>query len=339
MDKKSLFVSDSEDDFSDARSDGAAPSSVPASFVRVEPVENMASAPTTDMGAVAADAAASSRGIVQGSWQDNGDDDDDDDVYFGKDAFADALEEVGGSAGAGAGSDGDDDEAAAALSSAVGSGGMGAGTGSDGFLPDLTLADGRVLSRRPRPEEGGDLEDKHRDAEAAAALKDEGNRHFRAAAHDMASACYTEALRQLPLGPAHADLRAICHANRAACASAAGRPEDALYDCDRALEANPRYVKALARRAAALEELGKLDEAAVDAGAWAAIEPASTQANATVTRLRAAAAARDEKLKEEMLGKLKEMGNWVLGKFGMSLDNFKAVQDPATGSYSIAFNK
>jgi len=40
-----------------------------------------------------------------------------------------------------------------------------------------------------------------------------------------------------------------------------------------------------------------------------------------------------------MLGKLKEMGNWVLGKFGMSVDNFKAVQDPATGSYSISFQR
>lgn len=38
-------------------------------------------------------------------------------------------------------------------------------------------------------------------------------------------------------------------------------------------------------------------------------------------------------------GKLKELGNTVLGKFGMSLDNFKAVQDPATGSYSINFQQ
>ena len=38
-------------------------------------------------------------------------------------------------------------------------------------------------------------------------------------------------------------------------------------------------------------------------------------------------------------GKLKELGNSVLGKFGMSLDNFKAVQDPATGSYSINFQQ
>lgn len=36
-------------------------------------------------------------------------------------------------------------------------------------------------------------------------------------------------------------------------------------------------------------------------------------------------------------GKLKDLGNSILGRFGMSLDNFKAVQDPATGSYSISY--
>jgi len=38
-------------------------------------------------------------------------------------------------------------------------------------------------------------------------------------------------------------------------------------------------------------------------------------------------------------GKLKELGNTVLGKFGMSLDNFKAEKDPNTGSYSIQFKQ
>jgi hypothetical protein len=38
-------------------------------------------------------------------------------------------------------------------------------------------------------------------------------------------------------------------------------------------------------------------------------------------------------------GKLKELGNSVLGRFGMSVDNFKAVKDPNTGSYSISFQK
>lgn len=44
------------------------------------------------------------------------------------------------------------------------------------------------------------------------------------------------------------------------------------------------------------------------------------------------------KLKDEAMGKLKELGNTILGNFGMSLDNFKMVQDPNTGSWSINMN-
>mmetsp|Transcript_13620 Transcript_13620/g.39036 ORF Transcript_13620/g.39036 Transcript_13620/m.39036 type:complete len:80 (+) Transcript_13620:566-805(+) len=63
------------------------------------------------------------------------------------------------------------------------------------------------------------------------------------------------------------------------------------------------------------------------------------EATAALPRLEAAAAAKLEAQKEEMLGKLKDLGNNILGRFGMSLDNFKAEKDPATGSYNISFGK
>lgn len=40
-----------------------------------------------------------------------------------------------------------------------------------------------------------------------------------------------------------------------------------------------------------------------------------------------------------MLGKLKDMGNWLLGKVGLSLDNFQTTKDPATGNVSIQFTQ
>ena len=56
-------------------------------------------------------------------------------------------------------------------------------------------------------------------------------------------------------------------------------------------------------------------------------------------RLERVVKEKQEKMKDEMLGKLKDLGNSLLGKFGMSLDNFQMKQDPATGSYSVNFKK
>lgn len=208
------------------------------------------------------------------------------------------------------------------------------------YPPDLILPDGRVISRKPRAgEDGADVDESKKNIAMAGAMKEEGNRNFADAKYDTAAACYSEALRFAPSSVEFEEHKAVFYANRAACYLHMGETEAALYDCDRALEHNPRYVKAVARRVAVFERFQKLEEALADAELWAMLEPKSHQAKDTVSRLKKSIAERDEKLKEEMMGKLKDMGNWVLGKFGLSVDNFKAVQDPKTGSYSISFQK
>lgn len=42
-------------------------------------------------------------------------------------------------------------------------------------------------------------------------------------------------------------------------------------------------------------------------------------------------------MKDEVMGNLKNLGNMVLGKFGMSLDNFK-MNPNADGTYNVSYN-
>ena len=56
-------------------------------------------------------------------------------------------------------------------------------------------------------------------------------------------------------------------------------------------------------------------------------------------RVAAKREAQLEELKTKAMGQLKELGNSILGNFGMSCDNFKFDKDPETGSYSMRFER
>ena len=134
--------------------------------------------------------------------------------------------------------------------------------------------------------------------------------------------------------------RSVYFANRAACFLALNEYESAASDCSDAIDLDPTYLKAYMRRAMAFEKLEEYDRGLDDAQhILKSIDSANGFAKAYVARITPIAEKKREELKDEMVSKLKELGNSLLGNFGLSLDNFKAEQDPDTGSYSIKFSQ
>lgn len=169
--------------------------------------------------------------------------------------------------------------------------------------------------------------------------KVEGNKLFGAGQYMEALSQYELALQITSDVPSSEEIRSICYANRAVCFLKLEKYDDAIKECSKALELSPSYVKALLRRAEAHEKLERYEESIADLKKCMELDPSNDQARKGIMRLEPLAAQKREKLKEEMIGKLKDMGNSILGRFGMNVDNFKAVKDPNTGSYSISFQK
>lgn len=167
----------------------------------------------------------------------------------------------------------------------------------------------------------------------------EGNTLFAKGEYEEALLQYETALQAAPEMADSVEIRSICHSNRGVCFLKLGKYNETVKECTKALELNPSYIKALVRRGEAHEKLEHFEEAIADMKKILELEPSNDQARRTIIRLEPLAAEKREKMKEEMIGKLKELGNSVLGRFGMSVDNFKAVKDPNSGSYSLSFQK
>lgn len=83
----------------------------------------------------------------------------------------------------------------------------------------------------------------------------------------------------------------------------------------------------------------KLDEALEDYKRVYELDPGQSDAREAMVRLPPMINERNERLKTEMMGKLKELGNMFLKPFGLSTNNFQMEQNPETGSYSLNFKQ
>ncbi|XP_051955534.1 tetratricopeptide repeat protein 1-like [Xyrauchen texanus] len=166
-------------------------------------------------------------------------------------------------------------------------------------------------------------------------LKEKGNTQFKSGEHVEAEESYTAALQVCPV--CYSKERSILFSNRAAARLHLDKMQDAIRDCSKAIELNPNYVRAILRRAELYEKTDKLDEALEDYKTVFEKDPSIPAAREACMRLPQQIEERNEKLKEEMMSKLKDLGNMILRPFGLSTSNFHVNRDANTGSYSVNF--
>ncbi|KDQ30605.1 hypothetical protein PLEOSDRAFT_172987 [Pleurotus ostreatus PC15] len=170
------------------------------------------------------------------------------------------------------------------------------------------------------------------------------------------------------IGPSEFDitcakLRSVLNANIGACHVKLRSYKEAADACTQAILDDPEYVKALQRRAAANEQLNTWSSlsSAQEGEPWVffvlcllptpvdldykkllTLLPQGSSQGRDVERSLRAIGPRVEAAQKaetaEMLGKLKGLGNSILGNFGLSTDNFK-FEPNGQGGYSMQFSQ
>merc|ERR1712107_208324 len=209
----------------------------------------------------------------------------------------------------------------------------------DEHLNEESENDLKEQKLKERLEHEASMTDEEKSAKKSQALdlKKQGNEFYLAGDNLEAIRAYDEALEICPLY--FKEDRAILLSNKAAALIKNDEKEKAIEECTNALELNPNYMKALLRRAQTYEDTDKPHEAMKDFEKVLEFDPAHKDARMAVMRLPEKIKAKDEKLKEEMMSNLKNLGNMVLKPFGLSTNNFSMVQDPNTGGYNIQFKQ
>ncbi|KAF9454886.1 TPR-like protein [Macrolepiota fuliginosa MF-IS2] len=137
-------------------------------------------------------------------------------------------------------------------------------------------------------------------------------------------------------------LRSVLNANIGACHVKSGDHKQAVEACTRALLDDPKYVKALQRRVASNEILdtwSSLSSAQEDYNTLLNLLPSGPETRDTqskIQKLKPRLEAAQKRETTEMLGKLKTLGNSILGNFGLSTDNFQ-FEPNGQGGYSVNF--
>ncbi|KAK9449417.1 uncharacterized protein V1518DRAFT_415948 [Limtongia smithiae] len=156
--------------------------------------------------------------------------------------------------------------------------------------------------------------------------------------YDAALEKYTSALATCPEYLSQS--RAVLYANIGACMLKQEKWTKCVESCTTALKLAPDYVKPLLRRAFANEKIGSWASLQASLEDFKRAQELAPSGEAAQGLLRVQPKADEARKREtdEMLGKLKDLGNGILKPFGLSTDMFKMAPD-GKGGYSMNFQQ
>ena len=138
-----------------------------------------------------------------------------------------------------------------------------------------------------------------------------------------------------------ADLKEQCcilNCNKGICFNKLNEYDKALESFKEALKYNKDYSKALCNKMLLLKKKEEYLEAYEDFKRLKTLDYNLWENYRNLEgELSYKAEIQKKKMTDEMLGKLKDMGNTILGKFGLSLNNFQMTPN-GQGGYSIQYN-
>ncbi|VEV59330.1 tetratricopeptide repeat protein, putative [Plasmodium vinckei vinckei] len=186
-------------------------------------------------------------------------------------------------------------------------------------------------------EEGDNTTDNELSNKDVEEIKEMGNEHFKKCDYKNAIYYYSKALKKCK----DKTIKSILYSNRAACNVLLKNWNLVIDDCTKSINCDENYVKSYIRRSNAYEHLEKYNDASNDLNKAISIDSSLLNTyEAKQKRLKILAEQQLSKEKEEMVGKLKDFGNMLLGKVGLSLDNFEVQKNPNNdGSFNIQFKQ
>ncbi|KAI0348455.1 TPR-like protein [Trametopsis cervina] len=147
----------------------------------------------------------------------------------------------------------------------------------------------------------------------------------------------------IPLEAECAKARAVLNANIAACYLKLGEHAEVVTACTEAIRDDPTYVKAIQRRAASGEKLNTWSSLSTAQEDYTKLldlmkpgTPQYLETRRLLNEVKPRVEAAQKRETAEMLGKLKGIGNSILGNFGLSTDNFQFTPN-GEGGYAMQF--